>query len=119
MGSLGNGHWPPLWTGWPGNAQPGWFAKTPNGPQVTDGFSCLDMRGLSKAVDSTAWLIKESLRTPGKGEVLIYLGDNDVRYLVLSWLARKLVTRYVLFARMLLLYYADRAAFLAINKKLH
>ncbi|KAJ5425808.1 hypothetical protein N7465_000878 [Penicillium sp. CMV-2018d] len=56
--------------------------KTPKGLQVTDGFSCLDMRGLSKAVDSTAWLIKKSLGTPDKGEVLLYLGDNDVRYLV-------------------------------------
>lgn len=56
--------------------------KAPKGPRVTNGFSSLDIGTLSKAVDSTAWLITESFGTPEKDEVLLYLGDSDIRYLV-------------------------------------
>ena len=56
--------------------------KAPKGPRVANGFSSLDIGTLSKAVDSTAWLITESFGTPEKDEVLLYLGDNDIRYLV-------------------------------------
>lgn len=56
--------------------------KAPNGPRVADGFSCLNIGMLSKAVDSTAWLITESFGTSSKNEVLLYLGESDIRYLV-------------------------------------
>ncbi|KAJ5326865.1 hypothetical protein MYU51_001535 [Penicillium brevicompactum] len=56
--------------------------KAPKGPRVANGFSSLDIGTLSKAVDSTAWLITESFGTPEKDEVLLYLGDSDIRYLV-------------------------------------
>ena len=58
--------------------------KIPNGTLVADGFSGLTMQGLSKAVDSTARLIEQSLGMSWscEDEILLYLGDNDVRYLV-------------------------------------
>lgn len=56
--------------------------KAPNGPQATDGFSPFTMEELSKAIDFTASLIEQSLGKASKDEVLVYLGDNDIRYLV-------------------------------------
>ena len=56
--------------------------KAPKGPQVANGFSSLEIGTLSRAVNSTAWLITESFGTPEKDEVLIYLGNSDIRYLV-------------------------------------
>lgn len=56
--------------------------KAPNGPRVADGFSSVEVEALSKAVDSTAWLIAESFGASDKNEALLYLGDNDIRYLL-------------------------------------
>lgn len=56
--------------------------KAPNGPQATDGFSPFTMEELSRAIDFTASLIEQSLGKASKDEVLVYLGDNDIRYLV-------------------------------------
>lgn len=56
--------------------------KAPTGTKATDGFSAVTMKQLSKAVDSTAALIENSLGIAAEDEVLLYLGDNDIRYLV-------------------------------------
>lgn len=56
--------------------------RAPNGPRVADGFWSLNIEDLSKAVDATAWLIRESFGVSDKSEILLYLGDDDVRYLV-------------------------------------
>ncbi|KAK1148714.1 hypothetical protein N8T08_008599 [Aspergillus melleus] len=63
--------------------------KTPNGHQPADGFSVMTMEELSKAVDSTASLIEQCLGKADKDEVVIYLGDNDVRYLVIVLACQK------------------------------
>ncbi|KAL4733536.1 hypothetical protein BDV11DRAFT_210135 [Aspergillus similis] len=63
--------------------------KMPNSPQAVDGFSTLTMEELSKAVDSTALLIERSLGKACKDAVLLYLGESDIRYLVVVVVCQK------------------------------
>ena len=58
------------------------FAVIPKGPEISDGFQNLTMRGLAQAVNSVSLWIERTIGLSSSHETLAYMGANDIRYCI-------------------------------------
>ncbi|KAB8238949.1 putative NRPS-like enzyme [Aspergillus alliaceus] len=56
------------------------FAVIPRGPDLSDGFMDLTMKGAAEAVNFMCWWIENTIGPAVSHETLAYMGSNDVRY---------------------------------------
>ncbi|PWY94539.1 NRPS-like enzyme [Aspergillus sclerotioniger CBS 115572] len=70
------------------------FGLKPNGTHAAAGFREVTFEDLSRAVNVMAWWLKKHL-DESNNETIAYLGNNDIRYIVLMLASHK--TMYTLF----------------------
>lgn len=66
------------------------FAVIPQGPELSDGFQTLSMKGLSRAVNFLCSWIESTIGPARSRETLAYVGSNDVRYCIFVLACQKL-----------------------------
>ncbi|PYH42518.1 putative NRPS-like enzyme [Aspergillus saccharolyticus JOP 1030-1] len=71
------------------------FGLIPNGIEVEEGFREITFQDLSRAVDALSWWIKDTLGEPEEGQRIAYLGNNDIRYIIVMLACHK--TGYTIF----------------------
>lgn len=54
----------------------------PKGSSVSDGFADFTFKELAHAVNYTAWWIEKVLGRSSTLETLMYIGANDIRYMI-------------------------------------
>lgn len=65
------------------------FALTPRSEDVNDGFCKVTVRDIARAVNSMSWWIEKHLGPPREEETIAYMGNNDIRYIILILASNK------------------------------
>lgn len=58
------------------------IASVPRTPDLTDGWRDISFREIAHAVDELAWWFHETVGASKNSETVIYMGINDIRYMV-------------------------------------
>ncbi|KAJ5715826.1 NRPS-like enzyme [Penicillium malachiteum] len=65
------------------------FGLIPNGTEIEDGFREITFLHLSQAVNAASWWILKNMGESKDGGRFAYIGNNDIRYIILMLAAHK------------------------------